>query len=144
MRNHKWEGSLCTNCGLLRKAEIIQTGKEFKGGWFYSKPGDENWVRLRPECSHDPEIAAKWIIEMVNNYYGVDSYKKTRARKVVLARQIAMTLVCTFTKLSYNAIGRTFRTDHTTVMWSRKTVITLCRFDPVLRSQVIELETKLE
>jgi chromosomal replication initiator protein len=94
------------------------------------------------------EITIDAIQKMVCEYYNI-GYEtlqaKTRKREIVQARQISMYLAKKFTKNSLKTIGDHFGgRDHTTVIHSCQTVNDLMDTDPGIRSQVKELQQKVQ
>ena len=68
----------------------------------------------------------------------------TRKRKVVTARQIAMYFILKLTRLNEVQTGQIFGgRDHSTVNWSRKTVITLVQVDKDYRKLYEEINEEL-
>ena len=80
-------------------------------------------------------------------YYDLDVDKlasPTRRRHVVLARQISMFLVKQFTDQSLKAIGRLFGgRDHTTVLYSIKTVRDLIETNDEIKKDLADLERRI-
>ena len=90
-----------------------------------------------------PEVIQKTVAE----YYDLDVDKlasSTRRRHVVLARQISMFLVKQFTDQSLKAIGRLFGgRDHSTVLYSIKTVRDLIETNDEIKKDLADLERRI-
>lgn len=70
-------------------------------------------------------IPFNMYINRAAKYYGVPAdslFVKSRKRKVVYPRQLAMSLLRKHTKLSFEEIGNIFGEDHSTVIYSCKVV----------------------
>ena len=93
------------------------------------------------------EITVEFIQNLVAEHFevGVDKLQgKTRKRQVVIARQLSMYLAKNLTDKSLKAIGETFGgRDHSTVIYSCKTVQDLMETDLILKDTVSELEKKI-
>lgn len=87
------------------------------------------------------------IQRTVAGYYNLEVEKlasATRRRQVVLARQISMFLVKQHTEKSLKAIGQMFGgRDHSTVLYSIKTVRDLIETNDEIRASLQELERKI-
>lgn len=96
----------------------------------------------------DKEITVEFIQELVANYFNVPVDRlagKTRKRQVVIARQLSMYLAKKLTNKSLKAIGEMFGgRDHSTVIYSCKTVQDLMETDAVYKDTVVEIENKLK
>jgi chromosomal replication initiator protein len=94
------------------------------------------------------EVTIDAIQKMVCEYYNITYDKlqaKTRKREIVQARQISMYLAKKFTKNSLKTIGEHFGgRDHTTVIHSCQTVNNLMDTDGGIRSQVKDLQQKVQ
>ena len=77
------------------------------------------------------------ILDIVNDYYGVDISRKTRKRHFVYIRSIAYKLSKEFTIDSLESIGKVFGTDHATVIYS------LGKFDDQYIYQVEPIDVSL-
>lgn len=90
-----------------------------------------------------PEVIQKTVAE----YYDLDVDKlasPTRRRHIVLARQISMFLVKEFTDNSLKSIGRLFGgRDHTTVLYSIKTVRDLIETNDEIKKDLADLERRI-
>ena len=90
-----------------------------------------------------PEVIQKTVAE----YYDLDVDKlasPTRRRHVVLARQISMFLVKEYTDKSLKSIGRLFGgRDHTTVLYSIRTVKDLIETNEEIKKDLADLERRL-
>ena len=93
------------------------------------------------------EINPKEVVKEVARYYGVPYsklLKKTRNRKIALARQVAMYLIRQVCGLPLAKIGEIFGiSDHTSVLYAVRKVEKLKREDPRLREEVEFLKEKL-
>lgn len=93
------------------------------------------------------EITLDFIKDLVADHFKVPVDKlggKTRKRQIVIARQLSMYLAKNLTDKSLKAIGEMFGgRDHSTVIYSVKTVQDLMETDLVLKDTVAELEKKL-
>lgn len=93
------------------------------------------------------EITLDFIKSLVAEYFNVPVEKlggKTRKRQIVIARQLSMYLAKNLTDKSLKAIGEMFGgRDHSTVIYSVKTVQDLMETDLVFKDTVAELEKKL-
>lgn len=93
------------------------------------------------------EITPEVIQRTVADYYDLEVEKlasATRRRQVVLARQISMFLVKQHTEESLKSIGRMFGgRDHSTVLYSIKTVKDLIETNDEIRKSLSELERKI-
>lgn len=94
------------------------------------------------------EITVEYIQELVADHFDLPVDKlqgKTRKRQVVIARQLSMYLAKNLTDKSLKAIGENFGgRDHSTVIYSCKTVQDLMETDAVLHDTVAELEKKIK
>jgi len=88
------------------------------------------------------------IAKLVAEHFDVPLEKlnsKTRKRDIVIARQLSMFLAKNYTESSLKTIGHNFGgKDHSTVIYSIKTVQNLMDTDEVFRDTVEELEKKVE
>ena len=93
------------------------------------------------------EVTPDVIQRTVADYYDLEVEKlasSTRRRHVVLARQISMFLVKEYTDQSLKAIGRMFGgRDHSTVLYSIKTVRDLMETNDEIKKALGELERKI-
>ncbi|MFQ5447228.1 MAG: chromosomal replication initiator protein DnaA [Saprospiraceae bacterium] len=93
------------------------------------------------------EITLEFIKNLVADYFDVPVDKlggKTRKRQFVIARQLSMYLAKNLTDKSLKAIGEMFGgRDHSTVIYSIKTVQDLMETDLVFKDTVSELEKKI-
>jgi chromosomal replication initiator protein len=93
------------------------------------------------------EITLEFIKNLVADYFDVPVEKlggKTRKRQFVIARQLSMYLAKNLTDKSLKAIGEMFGgRDHSTVIYSIKTVQDLMETDLVFKDTVAELEKKI-
>lgn len=93
------------------------------------------------------EITVDYIQELVADYFNVPVEKlasKTRKRQIVIARQLSMYLAKKLTGKSLKAIGETFGgRDHSTVLYSCRTVKSLMDTDQVFKGKVEDLEKRI-
>lgn len=93
------------------------------------------------------EVTPEVIQRTVAEYYNLEVENlasATRRRQVVLARQISMFLVKEYTDQSLKSIGRMFGgRDHSTVLYSIKTVKDLMETNDEIRKSLGELERKI-
>ncbi len=94
------------------------------------------------------EITLDFIKSLVAEHFDVPVDKlggKTRKRQFVIARQLSMYLAKNLTGKSLKAIGQMFGgRDHSTVIYSIKTVQDLMETDLVFKDTVSELEKKIK
>ena len=94
------------------------------------------------------EITIDNIKQLVSDHLKVPVEKiqgKTRKREVVMARQLSMYLAKHHTNSSLKAIGDNFGgRDHSTVIYSCKTVEDLIDTDPLVKDALHELEKKVK
>ena len=93
-------------------------------------------------------ISVQNIAKLVADHFQVPLEKlnsKTRKRNVVIARQLSMFLAKNYTESSLKTIGHNFGgKDHSTVIYSIKTVQNLMDTDALFKDTVSELEKKVE
>ncbi len=94
------------------------------------------------------EVTVESILELVCSVMGVtvdDVISKRKTREIASARQVAMFICKQRTKSTLKSIGGAFggRT-HATVMHACRTVPNLIETDKILKSQVEEIERKLQ
>jgi len=93
------------------------------------------------------EITVEFIQNLVADHFDLPVDKlagKTRKRHIVIARQLSMYLAKNLTDKSLKAIGENFGgRDHSTVIYSCRTVQDLMETDMVFNDTVAELEKKL-
>lgn len=94
------------------------------------------------------EITVEYIQKLVAEHFSLPVEKlqgKTRKRQVVIARQLSMYLAKNLTDKSLKAIGETFGgRDHSTVIYSCRTVSDLMETDVIFKDTVSELEKKIK
>ena len=94
------------------------------------------------------EISVEFIQDLVATHFDVPVEKlsgKTRKRHIVVARQLSMYLAKKMTDQSLKAIGDMFGgRDHSTVIYSCKTVQDLLDTDMIFKDTVVELEKKIK
>lgn len=94
------------------------------------------------------EITVEFIQELVADHFNVAVDRlagKTRKRQVVIARQLSMFLAKKLTDKSLKAIGENFGgRDHSTVIYSCRTVQDLMETDVIFKETVDELEKKIK
>jgi chromosomal replication initiator protein len=93
------------------------------------------------------EITVDYIKGLVAEHFNLPMEKlqgKTRKRSIVIARQLSMYLAKNLTSKSLKGIGEMFGgRDHSTVIYSCKTVQDMMDTDVVFKDTVAELEKKL-
>ncbi len=94
------------------------------------------------------EITVEFIQKLVADHFNVPVEKlpsKTRKRHIVIARQLSMYLAKNLTDKSLKAIGENFGgRDHSTVIYSCRTVQDLMETDMVFKDTVAEIEKKVK
>lgn len=94
------------------------------------------------------EITIELIQKLVADYYdiAVDTLQgKTRKRSIVIARQLSMYLAKSLTNKSLKAIGENFGgRDHSTVIYSIRSVQDMMDTDTTFKNTVSELEKKIK
>lgn len=94
------------------------------------------------------EITVDYIQNLVAEHFSLPVEKlqgKTRKRQVVIARQLSMYLAKNLTDKSLKAIGANFGgRDHSTVIYSCRTVSDLMETDMIFKDTVSELEKKIK
>ncbi len=94
------------------------------------------------------EITLEFIQKLVAGHFNVQVDKlqgKTRKRSIVIARQLSMYLSKNLTDKSLKAIGEMFGgRDHSTVIYSCKTVQDLMETDAIFKDTVADLEKKIK
>ena len=87
------------------------------------------------------------ILDYISKYYGVDKEVicgQQRVKDAVAARQIAMYLIRSITKLSVVDIGKVFdNRDHSTVLYSLKQVEKQMKTDPAFAETVKEIKANI-
>jgi chromosomal replication initiator protein len=93
------------------------------------------------------EVTVDAIKRMVSEDMGITPDKlsaKTRKRDIVIARQLAMYFSKIFTNQSLKSIGEQFGgRDHSTVIYSCKSIEDLSDTDPSFKKKVGELEKRI-
>ncbi|WP_421799145.1 chromosomal replication initiator protein DnaA [Haliscomenobacter sp.] len=93
------------------------------------------------------EITVEFIQKLVAEYFKVPVETlngKTRKRSIVIARQLSMYLAKNMTDRSLKALGEVFGgRDHSTVIYSCRTVQDLMETDPFFKETVSDLEKKI-
>ncbi len=104
-------------------------------------------VRAMLRDASDILPTAKVIIEEVCSFYGIEETSlrgQSRTKGTSLARNIAMYLIRTLTKLTLDDIGREFSSrDHTTVSYSINRIEKLIKEDPEIREVVKDIRTNI-
>ena len=94
------------------------------------------------------EITVEFIQDLVADHFDLQVEKlqgKTRKRSIVIARQLSMYLAKKLTGKSLKAIGANFGgRDHSTVIYSCRTVQDLMETDAVFKETVSDLEKKIK
>lgn len=98
--------------------------------------------------NYSKEITLEQIERLVADHFGINEdilHAKTRKRNVVIARQLSMYLAKNLTTYSLKKIGSTFGgRDHSTVIYSIKTIKDLLDTDEKFKTSVLELEKKIK
>lgn len=98
--------------------------------------------------SRAQQLSVESIQKTVADYFSVkvsDLKSHRRHKTLVRPRQVAMYLARKHAKASYPDLGSRFGDkDHTTVMSACKRIDKLLKTDPELRSQLVELERRLD
>ena len=134
----------------IRQLEGVLNNLVLHSGVNNGKPIDLDLARqvLRNFVTEiNKEVTPEVIQRTVAEYYNLDVDKlasPTRRRHVVLARQISMFLVKEFTDQSLKNIGKLFGgRDHTTVLYSIKTVRDLIETNEEIKKDLADLERKI-
>lgn len=94
------------------------------------------------------EITVEGIQEIVSEHYSVPLERilsRSRAREVVVARQLSMFLSKKLTGQSLKSIGKVFGgKDHTTVLYAIKSINNMLDIDKEFKSEVMALEKRIE
>ena len=94
------------------------------------------------------EITVEFIKNLVADHFKVPADKlhgQTRKRQIVIARQLSMYLAKLFTNQSLKTIGENFGgRDHSTVIYSCKTVQDMMDTDLIFKDTVSDLEKKIK
>jgi len=94
------------------------------------------------------EITVDYIQKLVAEHFDMEVENlqgKTRKRSIVIARQLSMYLAKNLTDKSLKAIGENFGgRDHSTVIYSCKTVQDLMETDAIFKDTVNDLEKKIK
>ena len=83
------------------------------------------------------------ILNIIDIAYGTtieELSSENRSGIVREARQVAMYLICSLTKLRQVDIGSIFNRDHATVIHSRETILNECRFKEDFARKVANLQ----
>lgn len=84
------------------------------------------------------------IRDEIENYFGLKPGSiqiRRRKRKIVEARQIAHWIACHYELGTYSFIGKIFgNVDHSTVLYSKRTVNNLLKTDPEYRSNFKDIQ----
>jgi len=87
------------------------------------------------------------IIEETGKFYGIDPDSlrgQARNKETALARQIAMYLIRSMTRLTLKEIGREFQNrDHTTVMHSIERIEKMCKERPETQEIIKDIKTNI-
>ena len=94
------------------------------------------------------EITVDFIQKLVADHFDIQPEKlqgKTRKRSIVIARQLSMYLAKNLTDKSLKSIGENFGgRDHSTVIYSCRTVQDLMETNAIFKDTVTELEKKIK
>jgi len=97
-------------------------------------------------AQREANLTPERLIKLVANYFNVKPAEikgRSRARRVSYPRQLAMYLSRKHTSLSYPALGREFKKDHSTVINAFQKIERLLEEDPTVRGDVEALERNL-
>lgn len=101
-----------------------------------------------PTANQAVDITLEEIRDIVCEYFDispVEIHLRSRKRKIVRPRQVAMYLSLIFTKYSGTKIGEFYGGyDHTTPVHSRQTVQDLIDSDDIFRKKIFELTEKIK
>lgn len=89
----------------------------------------------------------EFVKNIVCSYYGQDIElfdQKSRKRAVIKLRQVAIYLMCKNSKMTLESIGRFFRKDHATVLYSRNVLEGYLIWDKELKKELDELQNLIE
>jgi hypothetical protein len=99
---------------------------------------------------HSPDFVVSQIKSVVLEYFGLSAdqlFVRCRERDLVIPRQVMHYLVKKYTSLSLKKIGAAIphkkNYDHTTVMYSIKTIMDLLETDENFRNQMDIIEQRL-
>lgn len=85
------------------------------------------------------QCKAEIIMDICNNYFGVDTRQDTRARHVSEPRQIVFYFLRKYTRLSLQAIGGFYNKDHATALHGNKKISNLIMYDKNLKKDVLKI-----
>lgn len=108
---------------------------------YYVIPGLKFTHRDRALIANTRDVDS--IIKAVSERYDIpfkDLASKTRKREVVYARQVAMTMLHRYSRISLKNIGIKFNRDHTTVIHSKNTIQDLIDTDDMVKQDVKQME----
>jgi len=104
----------------------------------------------KPAVKYEPErrkVSPAEVVRVVSEFYGIPEsklLKKTRNRKISLARQVAMYLVRQLCNLPLTKIGELFSvSDHTSVLYALKKVDNLTKKSGELKGEVEFLKERI-
>lgn len=84
---------------------------------------------------------AKYIIDKMYNFYGLNKKDKYRGGKYVECRYVSMWLIRKYTDLSLRVIGEFFDKDHSTVIHGIQHVDNRIRFEPNFETKLKYIES---
>ena len=88
-----------------------------------------------------------YILSVISKYSGLsleDLRKKTRKKSVSQNRQIACYFLLKYTYLTTTKVGQIFDLDHSTVVYSRKNISSLIRFDKQIERFCNSIESEIK
>ena len=92
----------------------------------------------------DVKLSPTYLQKITAEHYKLsvnDLKSKSRKREIVIARQVAMHLIKSYTNCSLKAIGELFGgKDHSTVMYAQKSVNNMLVKDPYFKSKFQEIK----
>ncbi len=87
------------------------------------------------------------IVDATCAYYNIkraDIVGKKKMKNIALARQIAIYLINDILGLPLTSIASYFGKDHTTVMYARDKITSLCKSDPIIQAQVNDVRAMIQ
>ena len=88
-----------------------------------------------------------YILSVVSKYSGLsleDLRKKTRKRSICQNRQIACYFLLKYTYLTTSKVGEVFNLDHSTIVYSRKNISSLIKFDKEVNEFCNAIESEIK
>ncbi len=87
------------------------------------------------------------IVDATCTYYNIkraDIVGKKKMKNIALARQIAIYLINDILGLPLTSIASYFGKDHTTVMYARDKITSLCKSDKLIQAQVNDIKAMIQ